>query len=170
MIQQNSDKQRSLDDFDRKILGALINDSSVSYATLGATVGLSAPAVHERVKRLRKSGVIKQSTIAVDGPAIGKPILAFVLVEFSGWGKSQKLMNIVDYPEVEEIHSIAGDSGMILKVRTRDAHALELFLAQLYQFSGVRTTKSYIVLSTFLERSMQAGITQEWPDTLLPEE
>lgn len=158
-----------MDSFDRKILGALIEDSKASYAALSKTVGLSAPAVHERVKRLRKSGVIKQTTVAVDGSAIGKPFLAFVLVEFSGWGKSRKLMEIADYPEVEEIHSVAGDSGMILKVRTRDAHSLELFLAQLYQFAGVRTTKSYIVLSTFLERPIQADITQDWPDTLLPD-
>ncbi len=158
-----------MDHFDRKILGELIANSGTPYASLGKSVGLSAPAVHERVKRMRKSGVIKQTTIAVDGNAVGKPFLAFVLVEFSGWGKSRKLMDIIEYPEVEEIHSVAGDSGMILKIRTRDAHSLELFLAQLYQYSGVRTTKSYIVLSTFLERPTQAGITQEWPDTLLPD-
>lgn len=169
MVQQNTPRRGAVDDFDRKILGILIKNSGTSYATLGESVGLSAPAVHERVKRLRKRGVIKQTTIAVDGAAIGKPFLAFVLVEFSGWGKSQKLMEIANFPEVEEIHSVAGDSGMILKIRTQDAHSLELFLARLYQFSGVRTTKSYIVLSTFLERPTQADITQEWPETLLPE-
>lgn len=170
MVQQSKGGRRSVDDFDRKILGELVKDSGQSYAVLGRHVGLSAPAVHERVKRLRKSGVIKQTAIAIDGAAIGKPLLTFVLVEFSGWGKSQKLMEIADYPEVEEMHSTAGDSGMILKIRTADAHALELFLAQLYKSSGVRTTKSYITLSTFLERPVQANITQEWPEILLPEE
>jgi DNA-binding Lrp family transcriptional regulator len=119
---------------------------------------------------LRKSGVIQQSTVRLNGPAIGKPLLTFVHVEFEGWGKSQRLMQIADFPEVEEMHSVAGDSGMIIKVRTADAHALELLLSQLYQLAGVRTTKSYITLSTFLERPVQAEVTGDWPDLPLPDE
>ena len=79
-------------------------------------------------------------------------------------------MQIADFPEVEEMHSVAGDSGMIIKVRTADAHALELLLSQLYQLAGVRTTKSYITLSTFLERPVQAEVTGDWPDLPLPDE
>jgi len=168
-VQHKAAAAPGLDQFDRKILGALVTDSSCSYARLGELVGLSAPAVHERVKRLRRSGVIQQSTVSLNGPAIGKPLLTFVHVEFEGWGKSQKLMQIADFPEVEEMHSVAGDSGMIIKVRTADAHALELLLSQLYQLSGVRTTRSYITLSTFLERPVQAGVTGDWPDLSLPE-
>ncbi|MEO9875392.1 MAG: Lrp/AsnC family transcriptional regulator [Anderseniella sp.] len=168
-VQHKTVAAPGLDRFDRKILGALVADSSCSYARLGELVGLSAPAVHERVKRLRRSGVIQQSTVSLNGPAIGKPLLTFVHVEFEGWGKSQKLMQIADFPEVEEMHSVAGDSGMIIKVRTADAHALELLLSQLYQLTGVRTTRSYITLSTFLERSVQAGVTGDWPDLSLPE-
>lgn len=170
VVQQKAAAMAGLDLFDRKILGALVTDSSCSYARLGEIVGLSAPAVHERVKRLRKSGVIEQATVSLNGPAIGKPLLTFVHVEFEGWGKSQKLMQIAGFPEVEEMHSVAGDSGMIIKVRTADAHALELLLSQLYQLAGVRTTKSYITLSTFLERPVQAGVTGDWPDLSLPED
>ncbi|WP_108879465.1 AsnC family transcriptional regulator [Anderseniella sp. Alg231-50] len=169
-VQHKASSTAGLDTFDRKILGALVADSGCSYARLGEIVGLSAPAVHERVKRLRKSGVILQSTVRLDGPAIGKPLLTFVHVEFEGWGKSKRLMQIAEFPEVEEMHSVAGDSGMIIKVRTADAHALELLLSQLYQLAGVRTTRSYITLSTFLERPVQAAVTDEWPDLSMPDE
>ena len=169
-VQHKASSTAGLDMFDRKILGALVADSGCSYARLGEIAGLSAPAVHERVKRLRKSGVIVQSTVRLNGPAIGKPLLTFVHVEFEGWGKSKRLMQVAEFPEVEEMHSVAGDSGMILKVRTADAHALELLLSQLYQLAGVRTTKSYITLSTFLERPVQAAVTDEWPDLSMPDE
>lgn len=168
-VQHKAATTAGLDPFDRKILGALVTDSGCSYARLGEIVGLSAPAVHERVKRLRKSGVIQQSTVRLNGPAVGKPLLTFVHVEFEGWGKSTKLMQIADFPEVEEMHSVAGDSGMIIKVRTADAHSLELLLSQLYQLAGVRTTKSYITLSTFLERPVQAEVTGDWPDIAMPD-
>lgn len=158
-----------MDNFDRRILAALIDDAAISYEALGKTVGLSAPATHARVKKLRESGTVARSTIQVDAVALGKPLLAFVFVDFVGWGKTKKLMEIARFPEVEEIHSVAGDSGMVVKVRTADAHALEMFLAELYQFSGVQTTKSYIVLSTFLERGVQAEVTKNWSVDLLPE-
>ena len=160
----------SIDRFDRKILGALVRDSGMSYAALGQQVGLSAPAVHERVKRLRARGVIRAMSAQLDGAAVDKPLLAFVHVDFIGWGKSRRLLDLADYPEVEEMHSVAGDTGMILKVRTADAHALELLLSQLYALEGVRTTRSYITLSTFLERPIQAEVTTDWPDLLMPEQ
>lgn len=158
-----------MDTFDRKILSALTEDAGMSYEDLGQRVGLSPPATHARVKKMRENGTIERSTLKIDPVAAGKPFLAFVFVDFLGWGKSKKLMAIEQFPEVEEIHSVAGDSGLIVKVRTRDAHALELFLAKLYENSGVQKTKSYIVLSTFLERGIQPDATEDWEIDLLPE-
>lgn len=158
-----------MDAFDRKILSALTEDATMSYEVLGQRVGLSPPAAHARVKKMRESGAIERSTLKIDPVRVGKPLLAFVFVDFAGWGKSRRLMQIKQYPEVEEIHSVAGDSGLLVKVRTRDAHALEFFLAKIYENSGVQSTKSYIVLSTFLERGIQANATENWEVDLLPE-
>lgn len=152
-----------LDRFDRKILSALVGDAGQSYAALGEAVGLSAPAVHERVRRLRQARVIAGTYAQLDGEAIGKPFLAFVHVEAAGWGKGERMMRIADFPEVEEMHSVAGDTGLVLKVRTQSPHALEGLLAQIYAVPGVSGTRSYVVLSTYLERPVQAGITQDWP-------
>jgi DNA-binding Lrp family transcriptional regulator len=112
---------RPLDAFDRKILGALAVDAGLSYGRLGELVGLSAPAVHERVKKLRRSGCIRRTAALLDGAAIGKPLLAFVHIESAGWGGTQQLMSIAELPEVEEIHSVAGDTCMLLKGAVRPA-------------------------------------------------
>jgi len=152
---------RQPDPMDRKILGALARDASQSFATLGAIVGLSAPAVHERVKRLRATGVIRRTVAQLDGRAVGKPLLAFVHVEAAGWGKTEGLISLSGLPEVEEIHSVTGDTGLVLKVRVASPEAMEGFLWRLYDIKGVRSTRTYVALSTHLERSVQAGITED---------
>lgn len=176
MIEETDDVRRkdaparALDAFDRRILGALVEDARRSYAEIGSVVGLSAPAVHERVKRLRSSGALTSMRAALDGEAVGKPLLAFVHVDADGWGKSQRMMRLKAFPEVEEMHSVAGDTCVVLKVRTAGTHALEQFLSQLYALPGVRSTKSYVVLATYLERPVQAEVTRDWPPVPLPPE
>ena len=162
-IPQNRPAARDLDAIDRKILGVLVDDATISYAELGDRVGLSPPAAHERVKRLRRSGAIRGTVALLDPKAVRKPLLAFVHVDTRGWGKTPELMAISEHPEVEEIHSVAGDSCMLLKVRTEDTRALEGLLARLYETPGVVSTRSYVVLSTYLERPVQPGNTKEWP-------
>ena len=153
--------KRSIDAIDRKLLGELARAADLSYAELGARVGLSPPAVHDRVKRLRAAGRIRGTVAVLDGPAIGKPLLALVHVDTAGWGKTPALMALSDLPEVEEIHSVTGDTCMVLKVRLASSQALEGLLARIYDVPGVRGTRTYVVLSTYLERTAQAGITAD---------
>jgi len=162
-IQRNQQHDRDLDAIDRKLLGVLVEDATVSYAELGARVGLSAPAAHERVRRLRRSGAIRRTAALIDPIAVGKPLLAFVHVDTRGWGKTPEVLAIAEHPEVEEMHSVAGDTCMLLKVRTEDSRALEGLLARIYDTPGVIRTRSYVVLSTQVERPVQPGTTKEWP-------
>ncbi len=167
-VQRSTRSKRTLDAFDRKILAALEQDARQTYADIGRAANLSAPAVYERVKRMMANGVLAGTSARIDGALSGKPFLAFVHVDADGWGKSQRVMTLQSYPEVEEMHSVAGDTCVIMKVRTASATDLEHFLSQLYAVPGVRGTKSFIVLSTYLERGVQANITSDWPDVPLP--
>jgi DNA-binding Lrp family transcriptional regulator len=162
-VRQNATSGHAVDDFDRKLLGVLVEDATVSYAELGQRVGLSAPAVHERVKRLRRSGAIRRTSALIDPTAVGKPLLAFIHVDTTGWCKSKALLAMERFPEVEEIHSVTGDTCLLLKVRAESTQALEGLLAHLYTTPGVSATRSYVALSTQLERPVQPGVTQTWP-------
>ena len=99
-IQRTGAKARDLDAFDRKILGMLVKDATASYADLGKEIGLSAPAVHERVKRMRRAGVIRQTSVMIDPVAIGKPFLAFIHVDVRGWCNPPQQLAIAEFPEV----------------------------------------------------------------------
>lgn len=167
-IRRKRQERGAIDAFDRRILAELARDATQSFAELGARVALSPPAVHERVKRMKQAGVIRDTVARIDGTAIGRPLIAFVHVEAAGWGKSERLLALAHYPEVEEMHSVAGDASMIIKVRMESPQALEHLLGQIHSIEGVKGTKSFIALSTYLDRPVQAEVTQTWPDFPLP--
>lgn len=141
-----------LDDTDRILLRALSEDASRSYAELGRLLNLSAPAVYERVKKLKKNGVITEVSARIDGRKVGRPLLAFILINTRTIAGSRQVAMLRNLPEIEEMHSITGENGMLLKVRTADAQALEELLAKIQAVEGVDKTTSMIALSTLLER------------------
>ena len=153
------DKQ-GLDAIDRKLLGLLSADAEQSYATLGDKVGLSPPAVHERVKRYKATGRISGVSALLNPEMTGKPFLAFLHVNTSGWGKTDAILGLGDLPEVEEIHSVTGNTCMLLKVRMQDSKAMEDLLKRIYDMPEVVSTKTDVALPTSLERPVQAGITE----------
>jgi Lrp/AsnC family leucine-responsive transcriptional regulator len=155
VVRRRPAEAAAVDAVDRKLLGLIAADAALSYAELGRALNLSPPAVHERVKRLKRDGVIKATVAALDGPKLGKPLLAFIHVDTIGWGKSQEMLDLAALPDVEEIHSVTGDTCMLLKVRMRDTQALEDLLRMIYDIPGVKGTRSYIALSSYLERGPQ---------------
>lgn len=140
------------DDIDRMILSLLSEDGAMSYAQLGAQVNLSAPAVHERVKKLKKDGVIKGIVAKLDGEKLGRPLLSYVQVTANNIKKTDQVASLTQIPDIEEIHSVTGESRILLKVRTANPLALERVLEKINAIEGVTGTKSQIVLSTLLEK------------------
>ncbi|WP_282608134.1 Lrp/AsnC family transcriptional regulator [Pelagibius sp. Alg239-R121] len=137
---------------DRMLLRLLSQDATASYADLGERIHLSPPAVHERVKRLKRDGYIKATVALLDGEKIGRPLLSFIHVDTSGWGAKSPMRALAELDEVEEIHTVTGDTCVVLKVRMPGTQALEDLLARIYKIDGVKGTRSYVVLSTYLER------------------
>ncbi|MFE3457931.1 Lrp/AsnC family transcriptional regulator [Nocardiopsis aegyptia] len=142
-----------MDDTDRTLVGLLLQDATRSYAALGDAVGLSAGAAHERVRKLRASGVIRRTTVDVDPAALGQGVLAFVLVDSSAWmGDSAEAFAAV--PEVQEAHVIAGSASVLVKVRASTTERLQDVLRRLYDIPGVSGTQATVVLETFFERPL----------------
>lgn len=157
-IQRHGGQAPALDATDRRLLGLLADDAGRSYTELGAALHLSPPAVHQRVKRLRRDGVIKGVVARLDGPRLGQPLLAFIHVDVAGWAKSPELLALARRPDVEEIHSVTGDSCLLLKVRMTDPQALEDLIAALHAIPAVRDTRSYVVLASYLERGASPAV------------
>ena len=142
-----------LDDLDVRLLGALQGNARSTFSELGVLVGLKAPAVHDRVKRLEARGYIRAYTARLDAPRLGYGLVAFVSayttadVDYDRFSAA-----VAALPEVAEIHSVAGEESFVLKVVTRSTGHLDAFLSRLKTIAGIGRTKTTIVLSTPFER------------------
>ena len=136
-----------LDERDLAIVAALQEDARATYADVGARVGLSASAVHDRVRKLERRGVVRGYRAVVDPEAIGLFVTA--LIEASPLDPQQPddlPERVRAFPEVEDCLSVAGDANYVLKVRTRTTGELEDLIRRLREQGGV-TTKTTIALS-----------------------
>jgi len=143
----------TVDDTDRELLALLQQDATQSYAVLGQAVGLSAGAAHERVRKLKASGVIRRTTVEVDPAALGHGVLAYVLLDTDAWmGDAPTAEAFREIPAVEEAHIIAGPASVLVKVRTGSTEQLQATLRALHQVDGVTSTQTVVVLESIFER------------------
>ncbi|MGP1395083.1 MAG: Lrp/AsnC family transcriptional regulator [Inquilinaceae bacterium] len=141
-----------LDRTDRTILRLLSEDATVSNARIGEIVSLSAPAIHERLKRLKGEGVIRSITANIDAAKVGRAVLSFILLKTKGISKKNQVNKLSDINEIEAIYSIAGEFSLLLKVRTEDTAAMEEIYEQIYAIEGVESSQTIIAFKSFLER------------------
>lgn len=142
-----------LDETDRRILEVLQNDARLSRAEIGQMVNLSAAAVHERIKKLERWGVITRYTAILDPQRAQCDLLVFVEV-FIEHPKHEGtfLSEVATMPEVQECHRVTGAATCLLKVRVADRVGLQrLILDRINALPGVRGTETVVVLSTTKE-------------------
>lgn len=144
-----------VDDIDRALIAELQRDATQAYAALGRAVGLSAGAAHDRVRKLRERGVIRRTTVDVDPAALGRGVLAFVMVDSSAW-MGAAADSFAAIPEIQEAHIIAGTASVLVKVRSSTTQQLQDVLRRLYTIEGVSGTRATVVLETFFERPVRA--------------
>ena len=132
-----------LDEVNRRLLAALAEDARLSASELARRVGMSAPAVRERVARLEEAGVIRGYRLDVDPAAIGLPVAAWVRIR-PGPGQLPRVAELaLRVPEVSECHRVSGEDCFLLKVHVPSIEALESVLDQ-FLLHG-QTTSSFIV-------------------------
>jgi Lrp/AsnC family leucine-responsive transcriptional regulator len=155
-----------LDRTDRRILRLLREDGRMPLAAIAKAVGLSGPAVHDRVRKLEQRGIIASYTAVLDPIALDRSHVAFVMVTLSEGNEFAAdepiVARICEEPDVLEFHRIAGEDCYLIKVRTATNKDLEQLLRRIRRIRGVARSRTTIVLSTELERP-----TIEVPDDIV---
>lgn len=142
-----------LDAVDRGIVVALERNARASFATIGAQVGLSAPAVKRRLDRLLDAGVITGFTARVDPEALGWSTEAFVELYCDGRTSATQIAGLVArHPEVTAAYTVTGDANALLHLRTSGTDHLEQALERIRAEKAVSQTRSRVVLSRLLTR------------------
>ena len=144
---------RKLNLADAGILDALQQDGRLSYAEIGAAVGMSGPSAHERVKKLETRGIIRGYMASVDPVSIGLGVLAFMSVtQAPGTIADDLAGDFATIPEVEACHRIAGEGDYLLKIRASDTGDLERVVRIVQGTRHVHRTQTDVVFSTPFER------------------
>jgi len=143
---------RKIDALDLNILNILQNDGRVSNAEIARKVGKAPSAVLERVRKLRKNGIIRGYECIVDHKILGRGLTAFTSIRVEeGVGATEVGQRLAELPEVLEVHYTAGRDSYLVKVRVEDTEALQATLAKFGTIAAVRDTNSTIVLTTVKE-------------------
>jgi Lrp/AsnC family leucine-responsive transcriptional regulator len=135
-----------------RILRALSEEPRLSMSALGRRVGMSAPAVTERVRRLEEAGVIRGYRLDIDPAAVGLPVAAWVRVR-PGPGQLPKIAELAaGLPEVVECHRITGEDCFLLKIHVPAVDQLETVLDRFLLYG--QTTSSIVQSSPVPPRSV----------------
>ncbi|HEU0129496.1 MAG TPA: Lrp/AsnC family transcriptional regulator [Mycobacteriales bacterium] len=148
----------NVDATDRALIAALRANARATFAELARVVGLSAPAVHERVRRLEATGIITGYHAAVAPAALGLGVSALVGIHQSDDVEQDDLAaRLSAVPVIEDCWFVAGEEAFVVKVRVPDVDALEHTLGVLRRIPGVARTRTTVVLSTRWEGRVDLG-------------
>jgi Lrp/AsnC family leucine-responsive transcriptional regulator len=142
-----------MDQIDYKLLSILQQDARTIQAELATQVGLSQPAVAERIHRLEERGVIRGYAARLNAREVGQEVRAFIGVSVDHPRYHESFAKKVNaLPEVLECHRVAGLDSYLLKVMTRNTETLDrLICDQIRRIPGVTRTHTTVVLSAIKE-------------------
>ncbi len=148
-----------LDALDLKILTHLLRDGRAPAQQVADSVGLSRPAVADRIARLERDGVIRGHTVVVEPAALGRAVTAFIAARGQRLdAKRKKAFDaILKSDEVVEAHTVAGDDCFFIKVRTDSIQSLNELVSRLTAPPLSLATRTTIVMQTHCEKI--GGIT-----------
>lgn len=151
----NNNEKVKLDQTDVRILQILQHDGRISNAKLAGCVGLTAPPMLERVKKLERAGIIQAYKAILDARRLGMDFFVFVAVNLDVIALSEVSRferELGQMVEVMECHHIAGDIDFLLKVNVRDQEQYKRFVTgRLARIKGINRLHSWVVLDTIKE-------------------
>ncbi len=145
-----------LDSVDRRLLDLLQSDAKLPYAKLAKRLGISSSGAHKRIKKLMDAGIIKKFVAVVDPQVMGKKLKAFIGVSTAPGTCRGVIAQLSRRPEVLEIHEVAGEHDLFLKLITEDTLKLNELLHEMDKIPGVSSSRTLVVLKTEKETTAVA--------------
>ncbi len=143
-----------LDDVGWKLLQALQENARISFRELGRHIGLSAPAVIERVRKMEDAGILVGYHAEINPTKIGLPITAFIRLSTPRERSGYVGIQLQGMPEILECHRVAGQDSFLMKVGVSSMDHLERIIDQLAQYG--QSTTSIVLSSPVTKRIIKA--------------
>lgn len=151
------DQNIVIDGIDKKILRALMKDARTSVLEIARMVGISGAAIHQRLRKLEKSGLLVGSKFIINPKVLGYTTMAYVGVYLDkAMNNPQAVKQLEKIPEVLECHYTTGHWSIFLKLLCRDnAHLMQVLNKDIQSISGVSRTETFISLDQQINRQIQ---------------
>ena len=146
-----------IDGIDKILLNELMKDARVSINLLSKQVGISGAAVHQRLKKLEKSGLIQGSQIIINPKKLGYTTLAFVGIYLDkAMNNPSAVAQLQKINEVLECHYTTGDWSVLVKILCKDnEHLMNLLNNQIQKIAGISRTETFISLDQQIARQIK---------------
>ena len=146
-----------IDGIDKILLNELMKDARVSINLLSKQVGISGAAVHQRLKKLEKSGLIQGSQIMINPKKLGYTTLAFVGIYLDkAMNNPSAVTQLQKINEVLECHYTTGDWSVLVKILCKDnEHLMNLLNNQIQKIAGISRTETFISLDQQIARQIK---------------
>lgn len=153
------ESERLLDDVSWRLLCELQQNARLGFTELGRRVGLTAPAVAERVRRMEDAGVITGYRVQLNLEKLGYPLLVVIRLVTSDGAICVRFASCAaDFPEILECHRVTGSDSYVMKAAVTSVLHLETFLTRLAAFGS--TTTSVVLSSPVTHRAVEASMGQ----------
>ena len=140
----------SLDQVDRDILAMLQQDGRASASYIAQKIGMSIPAVTDRIKKLQESGVIMGFTALLDHRKMGRDVSAFItVISESSAHYSDVVLQANKTPEIVQCFTTTGNGSHVLLAVTENTTSLEKLLRIIQGWPGVMRTETQMILSSY---------------------
>lgn len=145
-----------IDQTDQKILSFLVNNARMPFLEIARECGISGAAIHQRVKRLEKNGVITGSRLLVKPQALGLNVCAFIFINISEADKYiEVISSLKKIPEVVECHFVTGRAALLLKLYClNNDHLMDILLNTIQHIPHIQSTETMISLDQSIERQV----------------
>jgi Lrp/AsnC family transcriptional regulator for asnA, asnC and gidA len=146
-----------IDGIDKKILRALMADARTSVLEIARSVGVSGAAIHQRLRKLEKSGLLAGSKFVLNPKVLGYTTMAFIGVFLDkAINNPDAVKQLKKIPEVLECHYTTGNWSILIKILCRDnEHLMHVLNKDIQTISGVSRTETFISLDQQIDRQIK---------------
>lgn len=151
------DKTITIDGIDKKILRALMEDARIPILEIARNIDISGAAIHQRIRKLEKSGLISGSKFVIDPKVLGYKTVAFIGVYLDkAIQNPEAIKELKKVPEVLECHYTTGSWNVLIKLLCKDnEHLMHLLNNDIQTISGVSRTETFISLDQQIDRQIR---------------
>lgn len=151
------EKQTRIDGIDKKILRYLMEDARTPVLEIARNIGISGAAIHQRLRKLEKSGLLTGSRFILNPKALGYKTTAYIGIFLDkAMSNPYAVQQLKKIPEVLECHYTTGNWSILIKILCRDnEHLMQLLNKKIQQIEGVSRTETFISLDQSIDRQIQ---------------